>query len=211
MAATLERTEQQRQELISNVAHELRTPLTTIKGYMEGLIDGIVPSDAATFALVREEADRLSRLVQDLQDLSRLEESGVSLHIRPALVRDIVAGAMQKMRPQFEAKDIALTVALPPRLPGVLADHDRMQQVLLNLLDNALHYTPPGGAVCIEAPEAGAAVRIAVIDNGIGIAPQHLPHVFTRFYRVDKSRSRPAARAGHGRTNGRPRARRARG
>ena len=200
MAATLERTEQQRQELISNVAHELRTPLTTIKGYMEGLIDGIVPANAATFTLVREEADRLSRLVQDLQDLSRLEESGVSLHIRPVLVADIVAGAIQKMRPQFEAKDIALTVALPPGLPGVLADHDRMQQVLLNLLDNALHYTPPGGAVCIEATETGAAVRIAVIDNGIGIAPEHLPHVFTRFYRVDKSRSRAAGGAGIGLT-----------
>jgi signal transduction histidine kinase len=91
-------------------------------------------------------------------------------------------------------------VALPPGLPGVLADHDRMQQVLLNLLDNALHYTPPGGAVCIEATETGTAVRIAVLDNGIGIAPEHLPHVFTRFYRVDKSRSRAAGGAGIGLT-----------
>ena len=200
MAATLERTEQQRQELIANVAHELRTPLTTIKGYMEGLIDGIVPADAATFALVHEEADRLSRLVRDLQDLSRLEESGVSLNIRPALVSDIVGGVMQKMRPQFETKGVALSAIVPARLPLVLADGDRIQQVLLNLLDNALVYTPAGGAVCVEASAGAGAVEIAVIDNGIGIAPEHLPYIFTRFYRVDKSRSRAAGGAGIGLT-----------
>jgi histidine kinase len=200
MAATLERTEQQRQELIGNVAHELRTPLTTIKGYMEGLMDGIVPADAHAFALVHEEADRLSRLVQDLQDLSRLEESGANLAIRPAPVGEIVAGVMQKMRPQFEAKRVALTAAIPAGLPPVLADRDRIQQVLLNLVANALQYTPPGGAVCVEASGNGGGVQIAVIDNGIGIAPEHLPHIFTRFYRVDKSRSRAAGGAGIGLT-----------
>lgn len=200
MAATLEQTEQQRRELIGNVAHELRTPLTTIKGYMEGLADGIVPADAATFALVREEADRLSRLVHDLQDLSRIEESEVTLHIRPALVSNIVAGVVQKMRPQFEARGVALSAAVPDRLPRVLADHDRMQQVLLNLVDNALCFTPPGGVVRIEATAAGDHARIAVVDNGIGIAPQHLAHIFKRFYRVDKSRSRAAGGAGIGLT-----------
>ena len=200
MAATLEQTEQQRRELIGNVAHELRTPLTTIKGYMEGLADGIVPADAATFALVREEADRLSRLVQDLQDLSRIEESDVTLHIRPIIVSDIVAGVIQKMRPQFEAKGVALSAAVPDRLERVLADHDRMQQVLLNLVDNALHYTPPGGMVRVEAASAGDAVRLDVTDSGIGIAPEHLPHIFERFYRVDKSRSRAAGGAGIGLT-----------
>src|SRR6185312_12999104 len=144
----------------------------------------------AAFALIREEADRLSRLVQDLQDLSRLEERGVDLNIRPVGVGDLIDGAVQKMRTQAEAKDISLSAQAPPFLPRVLADRDRMQQVLLNLIDNALHYTPPGGAVRIEATSAGAQVRIAVIDNGIGIPPEHLPHVFTRFYRVDKSRSR---------------------
>ncbi len=200
MAATLEQTEQQRQELIGNVAHELRTPLTTIKGYMEGLMDGIVPADASTFEVVREEADRLSRLVQDLQDLSRLEESGVSLHIRPAAAADIVAAVAQKMRPQFEAKGITLTVAVPARLPHVLADPDRIQQVLLNLAANALQYTPSGGAVSIEVTEGEGVVRITVADNGIGIAAEHLPHIFTRFYRVDKSRSRAAGGAGIGLT-----------
>jgi signal transduction histidine kinase len=208
MAATLEHTEQQRQELIGNVAHELRTPLTTIKGYMEGLIDGIVPADDATFELVREEADRLSRLVHDLQDLSRLEESDVALHIRPAFVSDIVGGTVQKMRPQCEAKGVRLTAVVAPGTPCVLADHDRMQQVLLNLVVNALHYTPSGGAIHIEAGvaprgaeesnAAAAPVRIAVVDTGIGIPPEHLPHVFTRFYRVDKSRSRAAAGAASG-------------
>ncbi len=216
MAATLEHTEQQRQELIGNVAHELRTPLTTIKGYMEGLIDGIVPADDATFELIREEADRLSRLVHDLQDLSRLEESGAALHIRPALVGDIVGGMVQKMRPQCEAKGVRLTATIAPGTPRVLADHDRIQQVLLNLVDNALHYTPAGGSIRIEADIAprgvpaprddegsqgiSPAVEIAVIDTGIGIPPAHLPHVFERFYRVDKSRSRTAGGAGIGLT-----------
>ena len=208
MAATLERTEQQRQELIGNVAHELRTPLTTIKGYMEGLIDGIVPANDATFALIGEEADRLSRLVHDLQDLSRIEESGVALHIRPALVGDIIGGTVQKMRPQCEAKGVTLTAAVAPGTPRVLADHDRVQQVLLNLVDNALHYTPAGGSIRIEAgvgPRETAAgdeppVRIVVVDTGIGIPSEHLPHVFTRFYRVDKSRSRGAGGAGIGLT-----------
>lgn len=200
MAATLERTEQQRQELIGNVAHELRTPLTTIKGYMEALIDGIMPADATTFSLVREEADRLSRLVQDLQDLSRLEESGVALHVRPALVSDIVSGVVRKMRPQFEAKGVSLNAMAPPSLARVPADVDRMQQVLLNLTANALQYTPPGGSVCIEAVAQGATVAISVVDTGIGIAPEHLPHIFTRFYRVDKSRSRAAGGTGIGLT-----------
>jgi len=208
MAATLEHTEQQRQELIGNVAHELRTPLTTIKGYMEGLIDGIVPADDATFALIGEEADRLSRLVHDLQDLSRIEESGVALHIRPALVGDIIGGTVQKMRPQCEAKGVTLTAAEAPGTPRVLADHDRIQQVLLNLVDNALHYTPAGGSIRVEAGvgprETGAGdeppVRIVVVDTGVGIPPEHLPHVFTRFYRVDKSRSRRAGGAGIGLT-----------
>ncbi len=200
MAATLERTEQQRRELIANVAHELRTPLSTIKGYMEGLIDGIVPADATTFALIHEEAARLSRLVQDLQELSRLEEVGVRLYIRPTLVSSIIGGVLQKMRPQFEAKNVALSAIIPNDLPLALADQDRIQQVLLNLLDNALHYTPSGGAVCIEAAQADGEVQIAVADNGIGIDPQHLPHIFTRFYRVDKSRSRAAGGAGIGLT-----------
>lgn len=200
MAATLERTEQQRQELIGNVAHELRTPLTTIKGYMEGLIDGIMPADATTFSLVREEADRLSRLVQDLQDLSRLEESGVSLNIRPTPVSDIVGGVVRKMRPQFDAKGVVLTADVPASLPRVAADIDRLQQVLLNLVANALQYTPTGGSVRVEAGMHGQKVDIAVVDSGIGIAPEHLPHIFTRFYRVDKSRSRAAGGTGIGLT-----------
>jgi len=198
MAATLERTEQQRQELIGNVAHELRTPLTTIKGYMEGLIDGIVPADDATYTLVREEADRLSRLVHDLQDLSRLEESGADLRLRPTLVADLVAGVAQKMRPQAEARGIALATVVPPGLPLVCADHDRMQQVLLNLVDNALRYTPAGGAIHIETDAASDKVHIAVVDTGEGIPPEHLAHIFTRFYRVDKSRSRAAGGSGIG-------------
>jgi len=104
------------------------------------------------------------------------------------------------MRPQFEAEGITLTAAAPPALPRVLADYDRMQQVLLNLAANALYYTAAGGAVRIEAGEADGQVRIAVVDDGIGIPPEHLGHIFERFYRVDKSRSRAAGGSGIGLT-----------
>jgi len=203
MAETLEKTELQRQELIGNVAHELRTPLTTIKGYMEGLIDGVVPANAATFTLIHDEADRLSRLVSDLQDLSRLEESNVDLHLRVTRLTDLVASVVQKMRPQAHSKGITLTATIEGASPPyVLADYDRMQQVLLNLVANALQYTPQGGAVFIDLipdPAAGV-VRLAVVDDGEGIPPEHLPNVFTRFYRVDKSRSRAAGGSGIGLT-----------
>lgn len=203
MAETLEKTELQRQELIGNVAHELRTPLTTIKGYMEGLIDGVVPANAATFTLIHDEADRLSRLVSDLQDLSRLEESNGDLHPRVMQLTDIVASVVQKMRPQADRKGISLTTTIEgASSPYVLADYDRMQQVLLNLVANALQYTAEGGAVRIDIvpdPTAGV-VRLSVVDDGEGILPEHLPNVFTRFYRVDKSRSRAAGGSGIGLT-----------
>ncbi len=203
MAETLEKTELQRQELIGNVAHELRTPLTTIKGYMEGLIDGVVPANAATFTLIHDEADRLSRLVSDLQDLSRLEESNADLYQRVTPLTDIVASVVQKMRPQANSKGISLTASIEgASSPYVLADYDRMQQVLLNLVANALQYTAKGGAVCIDiVPDPAAdVVRLTVVDDGEGIAPEHLSNVFTRFYRVDKSRSRAAGGSGIGLT-----------
>lgn len=200
MAATLERTEQQRRELMGNVAHELRTPLTTIKGYMEALSDGVIPADAAAFALVREEAERLSRLVRDLQDLSRLEESGTTLHQVPVLLADLVQSAVEKMRPLCDELGVRLTVLLAPHLPTLQLDYDRMQQVLLNLLDNAAHYTGRGGTIQVEAIDEGGTASISITDTGVGIAPEHLSHIFTRFYRVDKSRSRAAGGSGIGLT-----------
>jgi two-component system sensor histidine kinase BaeS len=200
MAASLEQTETMRHELIGNVAHELRTPLSSIKGYMEGLIDGVLPAEAETFQQVHREADRLQRLVQDLQELSRVEAGAFELNLQPTPVSRLVETVMARLGRQFEDKGVVLETDVSPDLPPVQADEDRIGQVLLNLVGNALQYTPAGRWVRIRARRQGDAVLVAVEDAGIGIAPEHLPHVFERFYRVDKSRSRAGGGSGIGLT-----------
>jgi histidine kinase len=200
MAASLEQTETMRLELIGNVAHELRTPLASIKGYMEGLIDGVVPPEAETFQQVHHEAERLQRLAQDLQELSRVEAGAFELNPGPTAVSRLVDTVTARLGRQFEDKGVALQVDLAPDLPPVQADEGHMGQVLLNLVGNALQYTPAGGWVQIRARRLGGAVLLSVADSGIGIAPEHLPHIFERFYRVDKSRSRAGGGSGIGLT-----------
>jgi two-component system sensor histidine kinase BaeS len=200
MASRLERTEARRLELIGNVAHELRTPLSAIKGYMEGLIDGVLPAEAATFQQVFREADRLQRLVHDLQELSRVEAGTFELNLKPTAVADLVETVTDRMGRQFDEKAVALETDVPPDLSLVLADEDRIGQVLLNLVGNALQYTPSGGRVSLSARRRGKSVRVSVQDTGIGISPEHLSHVFERFYRVDKSRSRAGGGSGIGLT-----------
>jgi histidine kinase len=200
MAAGLQQTETLRLELIGNVAHELRTPLSSIKGYMEGLIDGVLPAEAETFQQVYREADRLQRLVQDLQELSRVEAKAFELRLQPMSVARLVETVTARLGRQFEDKGVALEMDIAPDLPSVQADEGRIGQVLLNLVGNALQYTPPEGRVTIRARRQGDAVLLAVQDTGIGMAPDHLPHVFERFYRVDKSRSRAGGGSGIGLT-----------
>lgn len=200
MASQLERIEATRRELIGNVAHELRTPLATIKGSMEGLIDGVLPAEALTFQHIYREADRLERLVADLQELSRVEAGVIALQRRRVAVGDLMAATAARLGRQFEEKGVTLRTDLPADLPPVQADEDRIGQVLLNLVGNALQYTPAGGEVSITARRQGAEIRIAVADSGVGIAAEHLPLLFTRFYRVDKSRSRVGGGSGIGLT-----------
>lgn len=205
MAATLEQTEAMRQDLIANVAHELRTPLATIKGYMEGLMDGVFPAQVDTYQLVYHEADRLQRLVKDLQALSQVEASAFELDCRALALSHLIQQTADRLRPQFEEKGVSLALNLAPNLPLTRADEDRLGQVLLNLVGNALQYTPSGGVVTIitrvetvhpDAPN----VFVTISDTGTGISPEHLPHLFTRFYRVDKSRSRAGGGSGIGLT-----------
>jgi signal transduction histidine kinase len=200
MAETLERTEQRRMELIGDVAHELRTPLSSIKGIMEGLVDGVLTTEPATFLLVQREVARLQRLVHDLEELSRAEAGQVPINPRAVAPADMVRAAADRLRPQFEDKSVSLHVDLPTDLPQVRADPSRIIQVLLNLLGNALQFTPPGGQVTVRALRDGREVVIVVQDTGIGISAEHLPHIFERFYRVDKSRSRPGGGSGIGLT-----------
>ncbi len=200
MAATLEQVERMRRDLVADVAHELRTPLASIDGYMEALIDGVVPAEPATFHRVRREASRLQRLVADLQELSRVEAGQLPIHQRPVAVRDLVDAAVGRLRPQFDDKEIALETDAAPGLPQVRADPDRVGQVLTNLLGNALQHTPQGGRVTIRAHPEHGMVAISVADSGAGIAPEHLPHLFDRFYRADRSRARSSGGSGIGLT-----------
>lgn len=200
MATQLEQAEATRRELIGNVAHELRTPLSTIKGSMEGLIDGVLPAEPATFQQIYREADRLQRLVADLQELSRVESGAFDLQVKPVSVADLVATTLTRLSRQFEEKSVVLKTKISDSWPPVLADEDRIGQVLLNLVGNALQYTPRGGQVQISTQRQEGMMQITITDTGIGIASEHLPHLFTRFYRVDKSRSRAGGGSGIGLT-----------
>lgn len=198
MAAALEETERHRQEFISDISHELRTPLSTLQGYMEGLMDGVVEPSQATWAVLYAEAERMRRLVEDLQQLSRAEAGQLPLEISPHPPSDAVRIAIESMLPLFAEKGVDLDEAVGPDLPPVLADRDRLIQVLTNLLANALRYTPAGGRVTVEAEHRGGGILFSVSDTGAGIAAEHLPHVFERLYRVEKSRSREGGGSGLG-------------
>lgn len=192
MADKLNQVESMRRRLIGDVSHELRTPLTAIKGSMEGLIDGVLPATPETFQQIHAEADRLNRLVDDLQELSRVEAHAYELDIRPLDVSTLVQTVTKRLAPQFGAKRITLDTELAPELLRVLADEGRIIQVLTNLTGNALQHTPENGKVTIVAKRINDEVQISVRDTGIGIPPEHLLHIFDRFYRADKSRSRRA-------------------
>jgi len=159
---------------------------------MEGLVDGVLPSTPETFNQIHHEADRLSRLVDDLQELSRVEAKAYALDIRSVTVSILVQTTVKRLSPQVAAKRIRLSSSLPADLPHILADEDRITQVLVNLVANAIQYTPEDGDVTISAARHEDEVYISIKDSGIGIPPEHLANLFTRFYRVDKSRSRNA-------------------
>ena len=200
MAGVLERTERRRMELIGDVAHELRTPLSGIKSSLEGLVDGVLPCEPDTFLGMQRDVSRMQRLVHDLDDLSRVEAGQVQLELRPVDIGELIDAAAARLQPQFEDKGVALHLVIPLGLPQLLVDANRMTQVLLNLLGNALQYTPSGGQVIVRTWAGRGELAVAVQDSGIGIAPEHLPHVFERFYRVDKSRSRAGGGSGIGLT-----------
>jgi signal transduction histidine kinase len=190
MAAQLEQIEVHRRQLIGDVSHELRTPLTAIKGSMEGLLDGVLPATPDTFEQIQNEAERLRRLVDDLQELSRVESKAYLLHISPLAITGLVTTTLKRLAHSIKKKQIIVHINLADELPLVLVDEDRVVQVLINLVGNALNYTPEMGEITITGIQIQDFLQISIMDTGIGILPGHLPHVFDRFYRVDKSRSR---------------------
>ena len=200
MAEQLEQVENLRRQLIGDVAHELRTPLTAIKGSAEGLMDGVLPAADETYQQIHAEAERLSRLVNDLQELSRVQSKAIHLDIRPVDSARLIQTVTRRMQFQFDEKRVRLNSSLPIEPIIVLADEDRALQVLTNLFGNALQYTPENGTVNISVEKDKGMACFLIRDSGIGIPPEHLAHIFDRFYRVDKSRSRLRGGSGIGLT-----------
>lgn len=197
MADSVARSERLRRTMLGDVAHDLRTPLTNIHGYLEAIQDGVVRPTPPVIRSLQDEVSLLNRLVSDLQELTQAEAGQLRLQCRPLDPAVVLRQAAAVVAAQARAKGVRLDVQTPDALPPVLADAERVGQVLRNLLDNALAYTPAGGRVTLSAA-VGASVEMRVADSGAGIPPEHLPHIFERFYRVDPSRSRATGGSGLG-------------
>ncbi len=189
----IRKLEQMRADFVANASHELRTPLTVIKGYIETLLNGALDDRAASekfIAVIDQEADRLKRLVDELLTLSQLESHHEDKIEQPVDLKNVIRQIVEEMKPRVAEKQMTLHIDLPPELPAVNANQDQLKQILVNLLDNAVKYTSPGGNVTIFAIEERNNVKISVKDTGMGIPSNELSRIFERFYRVDKARSR---------------------
>jgi two-component system phosphate regulon sensor histidine kinase PhoR len=198
----LRRLEQVRTEFMANVSHEVRTPLTAILGYLETLLAGALeePEHARKFLeIVHRHTERLGRLLSDLTDLSNIELGKVSLRLQPTSLSETVDSVLIIIGPKAEVGEVLLKSDVPRDLPLVRADHDRLAQILINLVDNAVKYTPRGGRVTVHARRDGPdMLAVAVVDTGVGIPRADLPRVTERFYRVDRARSRELGGTGLG-------------
>lgn len=197
----LRQLEKVRTDFVANVSHELRTPLTSIKGFVETLLDGAVENVEVSrrfLDVILAETQRLQRLIEDLFILSRLESRRLEVPEEGAQVAAVADRIVELLGAQAEAKDISLVVEIPPSLPQVKMNSQFLHQVLVNLVDNAIKYSLPGGRVKIVAAASGPEVKLEVQDTGIGIPPADQPRVFERFYRVDKARSRAQGGTGLG-------------
>jgi two-component system phosphate regulon sensor histidine kinase PhoR len=198
----LRKLETARREFVANAAHELKTPVTTIKGFAETLLDGAIhePENALKFLhILARQADRLQAIIEDLLSLSRIEEETEQGRIELAggSVKEVLQSALQACEARASEKDIKLSLAGPDELRATI-NAPLLEQAVANLIDNAIKYSPPGSAVQVEAVREGPEVIIRVKDQGVGIAPEHLPRLFERFYRVDPSRSRKIGGTGLG-------------
>jgi histidine kinase len=200
MADALAQVEAQRIQLIGNVAHELRTPLTGLRGYLEGLMDGLFSSEGEAFAHMYQEVRRLQRLVDDLQDLSRVEAGQIHLQVQAFDLISLTERIVGQVLPQANAESLNLYTDFRTDQLQVYADPDRTVQVLVNLLSNAIRYTPEGGQIKVVVDHHDQFALVSVIDTGVGISNEDLKQIFERFFRVDPSRTRRSGGSGIGLT-----------
>lgn len=200
MAGNLQRDEQLRQHMVSDIAHELRSPLTNVRGYLEAINDGVMQPDKATISSIYDETVLLSRLINDLQELSLAESGELKLYRQPEDVEELVRQSITAIQSKASEKGLEVSCDIPADLPRVNIDFLRIKQVLLNLLENALAHTPGGGRINIAANLSPGFIEVSVSDTGEGIPAEEIDNIFERFHRVDKSRSRSTGGSGLGLT-----------
>lgn len=200
MAEDLEHTEHLRRNMVADIAHELRTPLSNLSGYLEAIGDGIVRPDDATIRSLSEEASSLSRLVDDLQELSLADTGSLKLVLQTADIAAIISETVTAIQAKAASRGLTVAADMAGGLPPVMVDTHRIRQVLHNLLENAVIHTDSGGSITVSAAREGGYIRISVTDTGEGIPADELPRIFERFYRVDKSRTRATGGTGLGLT-----------
>jgi signal transduction histidine kinase len=190
MSAELESLERLRRDLVANVSHELKTPISALRAHLENLLDGVEEPNRETLEVMLTQSERLGRLIDQLLDLSRLESGELRLNRRPTELHPLVSEVLSEIEVARAGRGVRVADAVPHDLPPLLVDAERVHQVLFNLLDNAVRYTPHGGRVTVTARRVDGSCEVAVVDTGQGIAAEHLPRLFERFYRADAARSR---------------------
>lgn len=198
MADELQQQENLRRNLMADIAHELRTPLAVMQGNLSAMLDDVYPLDRAEIATLYDETRLLSRLVDDLRELALADAGALPLNLTTVNLREVLQNAAANFSIAADAQNVRVQVSNLPSLPDVRADSDRVAQVLRNLLANALRHTPAGASIALGAQAQEKFVRVFVRDTGEGIARKDAPHVFERFYRADKSRTRAKGGSGLG-------------
>lgn len=198
MSDSLERLESLRRRMVDDIAHELRTPLTNLRGYLEGVSDGVVPPSKETYGILQDEIMRLVRLVEDLQQLTKADAARAYLERTEVDLAGLIGQALEIDRPRFEARGISVATDFDPQTGTVRADRDKLVQVLRNLIQNAWQYTPQGGRFRIVTARRAEGITVTLANSGPEIPTGDLAHLFERFYRPERSRSRDSGGAGIG-------------
>lgn len=198
MAAALKRDQELRRNMVADIAHELRTPLTVLRGNVEAMLEGVRPADTENLNSLHQETLLLARLVDDLRTLSLADAGQLEFQLQNTDLKGLSSHVIEGFQTQLGARKQTIVLEAPDNLPEALADPERTGQALRNLLNNAMQYSPEGSSIMIRLSSDADGVIVSVVDSGAGISPEDLPHVFDRFYRVDRSRTRSTGGSGLG-------------